>query len=202
MKRRITTLLSIALLAMGLVMVPASQVLAAPASQGKPADSAKKADCNKNQKAVQIGSGKNKGKWYCTAKSQAGNGGGGGGGGGGAGGGGGGAAAGGAGAAGSSTPAEQAACDGLNELGGTSCGGGQSAINNVASRVINLISLLAGIIAVIMIIVSGIRYVTSGGDSNKVSAAKTALIYALIGIAIAALAQVLVHFVLSQTAGV
>jgi hypothetical protein len=49
-----------------------------------------------------------------------------------------------------------------------------------------------------MIIISGIRYMTSGGDSNKVSAAKSALIYALIGIAVAGAAQLLVHFALSE----
>jgi hypothetical protein len=93
-----------------------------------------------------------------------------------------------------------AACDGLDQLGGTSCGNdaGQSAVGNVAARVVTIMSYVAGIIAIIMVVVSGIRYTTSGGDSAKVGAAKTALIYALIGIAVAALAQFLVHFVLSQ----
>jgi hypothetical protein len=49
-----------------------------------------------------------------------------------------------------------------------------------------------------MIIVAGLKYIASAGDSNKVSSAKSTLIYALVGVLIAALAQLLVHFVLHQ----
>jgi hypothetical protein len=91
------------------------------------------------------------------------------------------------------------ACDGLSQLNDATCGQGQSKIESFAGDIVKVISIIAGIIAVIMIIVAGIRYTTSGGDSNAVGGAKSALIYALTGIAIAALAQVLVHFVLSAT---
>lgn len=96
------------------------------------------------------------------------------------------------------TNSREDACQGLNQLGGGGCGSGQSGINNIANAVVTIISYIAGIIAIIMVLIAGIRYTTSGGDSAKVSAAKTALVYALIGIAVAALAQVLVHFVLNQ----
>ena len=102
------------------------------------------------------------------------------------------------------TPAGDA-CNGLSQLGDTNCGqtngqdNGQSKIENFAGHIVQIISIVAGILAVIMIIVAGIRFVTSGGDSNAVSSAKTSLVYALIGIAVAALAQVFVHFVLSAT---
>jgi hypothetical protein len=43
-----------------------------------------------------------------------------------------------------------------------------------------------------------LRYITSGGDSTKVSGAKNTLIYAIIGLIIVALAQLIVHFVLGQ----
>jgi hypothetical protein len=111
------------------------------------------------------------------------------------GGGGGGSATG---AGGTGTPADQAACAGLTQLNGANCNSndGQSAIGNIANRVVTILSYLAGIIAVIMIIVAGFRYITSGGDSAKVGGAKTALAYALVGVAIAVLAQVLVHFVI------
>ena len=48
-----------------------------------------------------------------------------------------------------------------------------------------------------MIIISGFKYVTAGGDSAKVGSAKNTLIYALVGLVIAALAQFIVHFVFS-----
>lgn len=91
------------------------------------------------------------------------------------------------------------ACNGLSQLGGVSCGGGQSGINSVMNTVVNIVSYIAGILAIIMIVISGIRFTTSGGDSAKVSSARTALVYALVGVAVAALAQVLVHFVLNTT---
>lgn len=70
-------------------------------------------------------------------------------------------------------------------------------INDVIRTVVNLLSFFVGLAAVIMIIVSGYKYVTAGGDSNKVSNAKNTLIYALIGLVVAALAQGLVKFVLT-----
>jgi hypothetical protein len=97
---------------------------------------------------------------------------------------------------------KQDACAGLKQVSGTGCGAGQGKIGTVAQGIVAIISVVAGAIAVIMIMVSGIRYMTSGGDSSKVSAAKTALIYALIGLAIVGLTQVLIHFVLSTSASV
>jgi hypothetical protein len=79
--------------------------------------------------------------------------------------------------------------------GSPDCSG--SGITNIAHSVVAILGDLVGIIAIIMILVAGFKYITSGGESNKVSSAKTTLIYAMIGIAIAAIAQVLVHVVLS-----
>ena len=51
-----------------------------------------------------------------------------------------------------------------------------------------------------MIIYGGFRYITSGGSSEGVGAAKSTLIYAIIGLIIVALAQLIVQFVLTQSA--
>lgn len=100
------------------------------------------------------------------------------------------------------------ACAGLNQLGGTGCSGdpahnspGQNQIANVAKAVVNILSLITGIAAVIMIVVAGIRFITSGGESSAVSSAKNALVYAIIGLVIVALAQLIVHFVLNAIIG-
>lgn len=71
-------------------------------------------------------------------------------------------------------------------------------VNNTITSVINILSVLVGIIAVIMIIVGGYRYITSGGDSAKVTSAKNTLLYAIIGLIIVALAQVIAQFVISK----
>ena len=45
-----------------------------------------------------------------------------------------------------------------------------------------------------MVIVSGFKYITSGGDPGAVSSAKRTLIYALVGLAVAVLAEFMAHF--------
>lgn len=93
---------------------------------------------------------------------------------------------------GDTTPQGQV-LEGIGQTGNDCTG---ATVNNVPSTVVTILSIIAGIAAVIMIIISGFKYITSGGDSNGVAAAKNTLVYALVGLAVAALAQVLVHFVL------
>jgi hypothetical protein len=90
------------------------------------------------------------------------------------------------------------ACAGIGLAGG-SCTNNGNRISDVIKAIINILSAFVGVAAIIMIIISGFRYVTSGGDPNNVSSAKKTLIYAIIGLIIVALAQVIVHFVLSKT---
>lgn len=77
--------------------------------------------------------------------------------------------------------------------------GGTSKVNEIIRQVINIFSVIVGVIAVIMIIVGGFRYITSGGDSTKVTGAKNTILYALIGLIIVALSQIIVKFVLNKT---
>lgn len=94
-------------------------------------------------------------------------------------------------------------CTGVNNAaGGSTTGGCDSATANdslktIAGQIVNVFSIIVGIAAVIMIIVGGFRYITSGGDSNNVSGAKNTLIYAIVGLIVVALAQFIVHYVLS-----
>ncbi len=76
---------------------------------------------------------------------------------------------------------------------------GDNSLSNIARKIINIFSIIVGIVAVIMVIYGGFRYITSGGDSGRVGNAKNTLIYAVIGLIIVALAQFLVHFVLSTS---
>lgn len=75
-------------------------------------------------------------------------------------------------------------------------------INDLIRSVINLLSVIVGVIAVIMIIVGGLRYITSGGNDTSVTSAKNTILYAVIGLIIVALAQVLVRFTLNQLSNV
>ena len=71
-------------------------------------------------------------------------------------------------------------------------------VDSLIKTVISILSYLVGIAAIIMLILGGLKYVSSAGDSTKVKSAKDTIMYALIGVLIAALAQVLVRYVLTQ----
>lgn len=71
-------------------------------------------------------------------------------------------------------------------------------INSLITKIINLLSAIVGVVAVIMIIVGGLRYITSGGNDSSVTGAKNTILYAIIGLVIVALAQIIVRFVLKQ----
>ena len=71
-------------------------------------------------------------------------------------------------------------------------------VNSIIVTVINIFSLVVGVISVIMIIIGGLKYITSGGDSGNVTSAKNTILYAVIGLVIVALAQIIVRFVLAQ----
>lgn len=75
-------------------------------------------------------------------------------------------------------------------------------LGGLLKNIVNILSIIVGVVAVIMIIIGGFRYITSGGESSNVSGAKNTLIYAIVGLVIVALAQFIVHFVLSQTANI
>ena len=65
-------------------------------------------------------------------------------------------------------------------------------------QITNTILYIVGIIAVIMLIIGGIRYVISGGDAKKVTDAKNTVLYAIIGLVIAVFAYAIVNFVITS----
>lgn len=73
-----------------------------------------------------------------------------------------------------------------------------TSINKTITTFINIITAIVGVISVVMIVVAGFRYTTSGGQADKIAGAKNALIYAIIGITIAVLAQIIAKFVLTE----
>jgi hypothetical protein len=71
-------------------------------------------------------------------------------------------------------------------------------LNDIIKLVINIFSLIVGVVAVIMIIIGGLKYITSGGDSGNVTGAKNTILYAIIGLVVVALSQFIVRFVLAK----
>ena len=78
----------------------------------------------------------------------------------------------------------------------------ETGAEDLVKNIINILLTVASVVAVIMIIIGGIRYAISNGDSNQVTAAKNTIMYAVIGLVIAIFAYAIVNFVLFQTAGI
>lgn len=98
-----------------------------------------------------------------------------------------------------SSPAAAIQCGANNTAGVPVDANPGNSIDTTIGNVVNIISIAVGIAAVIMIIIGGFRYVTSGGSQEGVKSAKNTILYALTGLVIAALAQVIVRFVLHKT---
>lgn len=70
--------------------------------------------------------------------------------------------------------------------------------NGILMKATNIVTIVVGIASVIMIIVGGIKYATSSGDSGNVNSAKNTILYAIIGLIIAMVARSIVGFVIGR----
>lgn len=68
----------------------------------------------------------------------------------------------------------------------------------ILKDVISILLYIAGTIAVIMIIIGAIRYITSDGDAGKASQAKNTIIYDVVGLVVAVMSFGIVTFVLGR----
>ena len=57
---------------------------------------------------------------------------------------------------------------------------------------------VVGALAVLFLVIGGTRYALAGGDPEKVKKAKNEILYSMIGLVIAALAAVIVKYVINQ----
>ena len=67
--------------------------------------------------------------------------------------------------------------------------------------IFNVLLFLAGAVAVIVLIIGGIRYVISSGDSGQVQSAKNTILYAVVGLVVVIMAYAIVNFVINQFQG-
>lgn len=76
--------------------------------------------------------------------------------------------------------------------------------NSVDERIITIINAVIGVlglVAVIVIIIGGVQYMTSSGDAGKVKKAKDTILYGIIGLIIVILAFAIVNFVIANFIG-
>lgn len=84
---------------------------------------------------------------------------------------------------------------------GYNAGGGSSnsgSLQGFIHKIVNLLLYILGSIAVIVIVIGGIRYTTSAGDQSQMTAAKNTILYAVVGLVVAVLAYAIVNFVLTS----
>lgn len=82
-----------------------------------------------------------------------------------------------------------------NACTNTNAGG---SIETYFKSVVNILLFVIGAVAVVMIVIGGIRYVVSGGDQSSVTGAKNTILYAVVGLAVAILAYSIVNFVVTN----
>ncbi|HMI09088.1 MAG TPA: pilin [Candidatus Saccharimonadales bacterium] len=81
---------------------------------------------------------------------------------------------------------------GSNDVGGK----GATDLGARIKTIVNILLYVLGAIAVVMIVIGGIRYTTSNGDSSAMTSAKNTILYAVVGLVIAILSYSIVNFVL------
>jgi len=77
-------------------------------------------------------------------------------------------------------------------------GTAQQSISGATSLVVNLLFILATILAIVYLIIGGVRWITSRGDKNSVEAARKQIVAAIIGLVVVAAA----FFILNVVFGV
>jgi type IV secretion system pilin len=73
-----------------------------------------------------------------------------------------------------------------------------TALTTSFGGIINTLFIVAGAIAVLIMIIGGIRYITSTGDSKRIQAAKDTILYAIMGLVVVILARAIIGFVIGN----
>ena len=96
-------------------------------------------------------------------------------------------------------------CTGAGEQNSTVCTENNNSSGNPISgqdgillRAARILAVLTGIASIIVMMIAGIKYITSGGDSNSINSAKNTMVYALVGLVITAVAQGIIVFVVNR----
>jgi hypothetical protein len=105
-------------------------------------------------------------------------------------------------------PNSQSLCEGAggswivdnNAPAGGVCsnGDGTRTVPGTIQQITDILIFLVGAISVLMIIIGGVRYVTSGGDQAGTKSAKDTIMYAVIGLVVAFMAYAIVHFIVAS----
>ena len=68
------------------------------------------------------------------------------------------------------------------------------------ATILGTVYFIAGIVAVIVIIIGGIRYASSNGDSAGVQSGKNTILYAVVGLIVIIMAAAITNYVITNVA--
>lgn len=68
----------------------------------------------------------------------------------------------------------------------------------IFTTITNVMLFVVGAISVIMVVIGGLRYVVSGGNSGNITTAKNTILYAIVGLIIAIMAYAVINFVIGS----
>lgn len=94
-----------------------------------------------------------------------------------------------------------AAIDGFTDGGAKGLGLPEVAIGSGLTAILNIVFIVAGVLAVVFIIIGGVKYILSGGDSAGIKSAKETITYAIVGLIVILLAFGIVNFITGQIKG-
>ncbi len=89
---------------------------------------------------------------------------------------------------------DSSVCDGLTNTSG----GSGSDLAGIINGYIKLALIGIGVLAVIVLIYGGIKYITSAGNKNNITSAKTVIMYGIAGLVLAISAYAIVEFVVGR----
>jgi hypothetical protein len=70
--------------------------------------------------------------------------------------------------------------------------------HGVITKAAQILTIVIGVAAVIAIIIGGLQYITATGDPSRINEAKNTILYALVGIVVAIIAQSIIVFVIRR----
>lgn len=99
---------------------------------------------------------------------------------------------------------QETACGTIEKLTGADCEGsdtaeGEEKVGDIAVPIVNILSAIAGAVAVIFLVIGGIKYATSGGSPDKIKSAKGTILAALIGFALIIATQFILNIAIGFT---
>jgi Type IV secretion system pilin len=99
---------------------------------------------------------------------------------------------------GSGSASNSTVCSSVNNRTDTQTNNPITGSGGILSKAVNILAFLTGVASIIIIIIAGIKYITSTGDPGKVSSAKDTILYAVVGLVVSVTARAIILFIVNR----